>query len=56
MSGPTHPADPMRRLNRAQSLLARIRHRQLRLARCGKVAESAAYARRAVRVRQTVCL
>lgn len=53
MAATQQSQDPIRRLNRAQTLMARLRQRQLRLAHCGKVIESETYARRAMRVRQS---
>lgn len=49
-----HPKDPARQ-HKAQSLLARLRDRQLRLAVVGKVTDSARYASRATRVRSVCC-
>ncbi len=46
---------PDARRNKARSLLARLRDRQLRLAVNGKVADSARYATRATRVRSVCC-
>lgn len=41
---------------RAQRLIARARHKQLHLARSGRVEASAAWARRATQLRQVVQL
>ncbi len=46
---------PATRPQRAKTLFARLRHKQLILAMSGKVAESAVYARRALRVRKVAC-
>jgi len=44
------------RRTKAESLIARLRDRQLRLATVGKIADSARYATRATRVRSlTAC-
>lgn len=40
---------------RAKTLFARLRHKQLLSAMSGRVAESAVYAQRALRVRRAVC-
>lgn len=46
---------PATRPQRAKALFARLRHKQLISAMSGKVAESAVYAQRALRVRPEVC-
>lgn len=46
---------PVSRRQRAKSLVARLRHKQLLSAMSGRVVESAVYAQRALRVRRDVC-
>jgi hypothetical protein len=49
------PSKPAGRRQRARSLVARLRHKQLLSALSGRVAESAVYAQRALRIRRAFC-